>query len=156
MGRPESPPSRVALSSLQHTRKRSIGLVVYAIAVFAGLAVGVGCGPHPDILLPDPTATVSGLVIAADLSRVPAAKVSLEPTPKAPCKADTFTRVDGSYQITGICPGLYDVVAFGTVGGAVQRARIRFVQLSPGQQAVIPDLQLAAPSAVTGNVALQG
>jgi len=156
-GRPESPPSRVALSSLQqHTRKRTIGLVVYAIAVIAGLAVGVGCGPHPAVLLPEPTAIVKGLILAPDNSRVPAAKVSLEPTPKTPCAGDTFTRVDGSYELDGICPGLYDLVAQGTVAGATLRARIRFIQLSADQTAVLPDLVLAAASQVTGNVQLQG
>ena len=144
------------MSSQHAKRSRNVGLFVYFFAVVVGLAVGVGCGPHPDILLPDPTARIKGLVLAPDLSRVPAAKVQIEPLGKPPCKFDTFTRVDGSYELEGICPGLYDVVAIGPTGTPTLRARVRFIQLTTGQTALIPDIVLQQPSAITGNVALQG
>lgn len=151
----DCPPSLRVLSSHQLISAKHTSLFVYAFAVFVGLAVGVGCGPSPDVLLPEATARVRGLVLNADLSRSPAAKVQLEPRGVAPCKFDTFTRVDGSYELEGICPGLYDLVAIGP-GATGTRTRVRFVQLSAGQTALIPDLVLAAPSTVSGQVLLQG
>lgn len=143
------------MSSQPVIQARNTSLFVYAFAVFVGLAVGVGCGPSPDVLLPEATARVKGLVLNTDLSRAPAAKVQLEPRGAAPCKFDTFTRVDGSYELEGICPGLYDLVAIGA-GATGTRARIRFVQLSAGQTALIPDIVLTPPSTVSGQVLLQG
>lgn len=131
-------------------------ILVYVLAVVSGLAVGVGCGPHPDVLLPEPTARVRGTVLAPDLTRFPAAKVQLEPVGNPPCKFDTFTRVDGTFELDGICPGLYDVVAIGRVGTDELRSRVRFVQLSAGQTALLPDLVLARPSRVLGTALLQG
>jgi Tol biopolymer transport system component len=158
----DCPPSCAVLSSLRLPGVRP-NILVHLIAIVAGLAVGVGCGSSPDVLLPEPTARVRGLILAPDLSRVPAAKVQLEPVGTPPCKFDTFTRVDGSYELDGICPGLYDLVAIGrspdpdNPGQTLElRARVRFIQLTAGQTALLPDLVLVRASNVIGTVILQG
>ncbi|MBI4861221.1 MAG: carboxypeptidase regulatory-like domain-containing protein [Candidatus Riflebacteria bacterium] len=135
---------------------RTRSVLIYVIAVLCGLGIGVGCGPQPDLLLPEPTARIKGVVLDQNLARVPAAKVFLEPVRNPPCRCDTYTKVDGSFELPGICPGLYDVVATALVGGEILRTRLRFIQLSAGQIALIPDLVLKAGSTVTGRVLLQG
>jgi len=129
---------------------------VSAAAILFGLLIGVGCGPHADIVTPEATAMITGVVLNPSLAKVPAAKVQIEPRGATPCKFDTFSRVDGSYELEGICPGLYDVVASALIGTTTQRVRLRFVQLSAGQISAIPDLVLKAPSTVSGRVYLQG
>jgi hypothetical protein len=80
----------------------------------------------------------------------------LEPTGQPPCLFQTVTRSDGTYELAGICPGVYDIVATRLIGTAVQRVRLRYVQISPNQTLIVPDLILKAASTVTGRVLLPG
>jgi hypothetical protein len=132
------------------------GVTVSVVAVAMSLSVGVGCGPEPDVLLPEPTARIRGLVLDPQLVRAAGVKVQLEPVGNPPCRFDTFTRVDGTYELEGICPGLYDVVVSGTIAGVVHRTRLRFLQLSAGQTALVPDLVLRPAAALTGRALLAG
>ena len=119
---------------------------------FLGLAIGVGCGPRAELIDLGPMAIVRGIILDKAMNPTPNAKVGLE----GPEPYSTFTRSDGTFQIDGVLPELYDLFAEKVIGDVTCRVRLRHIRLVNDQVFIAPDLVLANPGVISGQVLISG
>ena len=131
------------------------GMLILLVALAGAF---MGCGPTEHILFDEDQAVLTGLIVNEEFQPVGQTTVSLEgqQIQSGGNAYSAYTEKDGTYEITGIVPNQYDVVARRDFGSSVKSARVRFIRLTGGMTLSMPDIQLKTPGSITGTVTTTG
>jgi hypothetical protein len=128
-------------------------LLLLTVAVLIGLA-SFGCGPGDELRVLGGDGIVRGTILDGLSPSEPAAQTRVSLLGVESASGSTLP--DGTYEIRGIPPGLYDLVADKTIDGVNRRVRLRFIEVTRDQVLDLPDLSLDLPGTIIGEAALAG